>query len=152
MAVMASERGLTDVEFPCPSERGAIWLLGKRSRQAERSDDLLPDLVERLQRFFKGEKVDFPDEPDLSGATPFQKRIWQATRLIPYGETRNYGWVAAQAGSPQASRAAGQALGRNPVPIVIPCHRVVAAGGGLGGFTGGLNMKKRLLALESSAK
>ena len=96
-----------------------------------------------------GTSIEFNDELDLSGTTPFQQRIWRVTRLIPYGEIRNYGWVAAQAGNPLASRAAGQALGRNPVPIVVPCHRVIASGGKLGGFSGGLDMKKRLLALES---
>ena len=76
--------------------------------------------------------------------------IWQATRSIPHGETRSYAWVAARAGNPLGARAAGQALGKNPLPVVVPCHRVVAADGGLGGFTGGLYLKRKLLALESS--
>jgi len=78
--------------------------------------------------------------------------VWQATRLIPYGETRSYLWVAVQIGKPGAARAVGQALGRNPLPVIIPCHRVIASDGGLGGFTGGLVMKRRLLELETSAK
>jgi len=78
--------------------------------------------------------------------------VWQATRLIPYGETRSYLWVAVQIGKPGAARAVGQALGRNPLPVIVPCHRVIAADGGLGGFTGGLEMKRRLLELETTAK
>ena len=97
-----------------------------------------------------GENVTFPDQLDLTSASDFQKKVWQAARLIPYGETRSYLWVATQAGNPMASRAAGGALGRNPLPIIIPCHRVIAGNGGVGGFTGGIEMKMRLLALESS--
>ncbi len=94
----------------------------------------------------------FPDELDLSTATPFQRQVWEKTRLIPYGETRSYSWVAEQIGKPGAARAVGQALGRNPLPIIIPCHRVVASDGKLCGFAGGLGMKRRLLSLEASAK
>jgi methylated-DNA-[protein]-cysteine S-methyltransferase len=150
IGILTSERGLVTVTLPCPSERGAVWLLGKRVKNATLSGDLLPDLVERLKLYFQGVKVEFPDELDLSGATLFQRMIWQATRSIPHGETRSYAWVAARAGNPLGARAAGQALGKNPLPVVVPCHRVVAADGGLGGFTGGLYLKRKLLALESS--
>jgi methylated-DNA-[protein]-cysteine S-methyltransferase len=152
MGLLASEQGLAAVSLPCPSERGAVWLLGKKVKNTVRSDVLLPDLVERLTLYFRGIRVEFPGELDLSAATPFQRRIWQAARLIPYGETRSYAWVAAQAGNPAGARAAGQALGRNPLPVVVPCHRVIAANGSLGGFTGGLHVKRRLLALEASVK
>ncbi|MFH1003370.1 MAG: MGMT family protein [Chloroflexota bacterium] len=89
----------------------------------------------------------FPDGLDLSGATPFQRRVWGVTRLIPRGETRSYGWVAGQLGVASA-RAVGQALARNPLPVIVPCHRVVAADGGPGGYRGGLALKRRLLILE----
>jgi len=98
--------------------------------------------------YFTGQRVDFPDRLDLSGATPFQRGVWQAARLIPYGETRSYAWVAGQIGKPKAARAVGQALGRNPLPLIVPCHRVLAADGGIGGFSGGVEMKKYLLAHE----
>ncbi len=152
MGILYSDRGLVATTLPCPSDRGAAWLLGKRVNHASRTDELLPDLVERLRSYFSGSWVSFPDELDLSEATPFQRQVWQATRLIPYGETRSYLWVAKQTGRPAAVRAVGQALGKNILPVIIPCHRVIAADGSLGGFTGGLKMKRRLLELESTAR
>lgn len=107
------------------------------------------DLPERMRRYFRGERVAFADELDLGHATPFCRAVWEATRRIPYGETRSYSWVAAHVGRPLASRAVGQAMARNPVPLVVPCHRVVGKDGGIGGFGGGLEMKKRLLGLEA---
>ncbi len=107
--------------------------------------------MERLRNYFGGHKVNFPDELDLSQATPFQREVWEITRLIPYGETRSYTWVAEQMGRPRALRAVGQALGRNPLPIIIPCHRVLTIDGKLGGYSGGLEMKKYLLSLEATA-
>lgn len=86
---------------------------------------------------------------DLGGAgTKFQRKVWRALQRIPYGETRSYAWVAAAIGHPKALRAVGRACGANPLPLIIPCHRVVAANGALGGFSGGLAWKRRLLALE----
>ncbi len=96
-----------------------------------------------------GHKVAFPDALDLSAATSFQRQVWQITRLIPYGETRSYSWLAEQLGKAGAVRAVGQALGRNPLPIIIPCHRVVAKDGQLGGYTGGVEIKRYLLNLEA---
>jgi methylated-DNA-[protein]-cysteine S-methyltransferase len=152
MGIAASEKGVVTVVLPCPSEQEVLVNLGNNLFNAARSNNLLSNLVERLKLYFRGVRVDFPDKLDFTGATPFQSRIWQTARLIPYGETRSYGWVAQQAGNPKASRAAGQALGRNPLPIIVPCHRVIAGDGGLGGFTGGLQVKKQLLALESTGK
>ena len=106
--------------------------------------------IERFRAYFSGEITDFTDTLDLSGATPFQREIWQTARLIPYGKTRSYAWVAAKTGSPKAARAVGQALGKNPLPVIIPCHRVVAANGGIGGFSGGIEVKRFLLALEGA--
>jgi methylated-DNA-[protein]-cysteine S-methyltransferase len=77
--------------------------------------------------------------------------VWEKARLIPYGETRSYMWLARQIGKPQAARAVGQALGRNPLPVIVPCHRVIASDGSPGGFTGGLHRKKMLLKLEGLA-
>ena len=105
-------------------------------------------LIERLQTYFNGGKIAFPDKLDLSAATPFQAKVWETTRLIPYGKTRSYRWVAEQTGQPAAVRAVGQALARNPLPVIIPCHRVIASNGKLGGFSCGLEMKQKLLRLE----
>jgi O-6-methylguanine DNA methyltransferase len=84
------------------------------------------------------------------GGTPFQRAVWAAARAIPAGEVRTYAEIARIVGRPGAARAVGQALGANPVPLLVPCHRVVASDGGLGGFTGGLGLKERLLALEGT--
>jgi len=85
---------------------------------------------------------------DVSAGTGFQRRVWSALRKIPPGETRSYGQVAAAIDSPKATRAVGSACGANPIPVLIPCHRVLASGGRLGGFSGGLEWKKRLLLVE----
>ncbi len=106
------------------------------------------DLSERLQRYVRGEHVEFSDPLDLAGSTPFQRAVWNTTRTIPYGKTQSYGWISNQLGKERAARAVGQALGSNPLPIIIPCHRVISSAGSLGGFTGGLDIKKRLLAIE----
>ncbi len=106
------------------------------------------DLQKRLGEYFSGKYTEFPDYLDLSWATAFQRRVWEATRAIPYGQTQSYRWLAEKINQPGAARAVGQALGKNPVPVIVPCHRVLASGGVLGGFTGGLDMKKYLLGLE----
>jgi len=85
---------------------------------------------------------------DLAGATPFRRRVWAELRRIPRGATRSYGEVADELGKRRAARAVGGACGANPVPVLIPCHRVLAANGRLGGFSGGLDWKRRLLAIE----
>ena len=101
-----------------------------------------------LSRYFNDGATDFTDLPlDLQG-TPFQVKVWQELQRIPRGETISYKELAQRAGSPRASRAVGQANGRNPLPIVIPCHRVIAGDGTIGGYSAGLNVKHRLLALE----
>jgi methylated-DNA-[protein]-cysteine S-methyltransferase len=126
-------------------------MLGDSVSRATWSPTRFQGLTERLRTYFTGQKADFPDRLDLSAATAFQRKVWEATGLIPYGETRSYKWVAEQIEKPQAARAVGQALGRNPLPVIIPCHRVLASNGGLGGFIGGLQMKKSLLHLENAA-
>ena len=93
-------------------------------------------------------RVEFRMTCDLTAATPFQRQVWLKAREIPYGESRSYSWIASEIGNPRACRAVGQALGQNPLPIVIPCHRVLSAHGAVGGFSGGLDIKRRLLRLE----
>ena len=150
VGISATEKGVYAVTLPCDTGEEAVISLGEKPGNSDLYPELLPDLVERITNYFNGEKVSFPDELDLSSASEFQKKVWPAARLITYGETRSYLWVATQAGNSRASRATGGALGRNPLPIIIPCHRVIAGNGGMGGFTGGIEMKMRLLALESS--
>ncbi len=101
-----------------------------------------------LEEYFGGERREFSVALAPAG-TPFQVRVWQALRAIPYGETISYLVLAQRVGSPRASRAVGQANGHNPISIIVPCHRVIAADGSLGGYGGGLERKRFLLALES---
>jgi methylated-DNA-[protein]-cysteine S-methyltransferase len=106
------------------------------------------DAKNALINYFKGQHVDFTFPFDLYGYTNFQKDVWEVTKSIPYGELRTYGWVAYQIGKPKSARAVGNALGSNPIPIIIPCHRVVGSDGSLHGFSGGLHWKQRLIDLE----
>lgn len=145
MGVCASDAGLTEIVLPRKSRKSVEHELG-----ADGPDPSLGELVTRFQAYFNGEPVAFPDGLDLTGATPFQRAVWEAARRIPRGETRSYSWVAEQAGRPLAVRAAGGALGKNPLPVIVPCHRVIAMNGSLGGFSGGLAMKRRLLDLEGA--
>jgi methylated-DNA-[protein]-cysteine S-methyltransferase len=149
VGVLGSDSGLLKITLPQTSARGAERLLGDRVGQAIRAEAPFADLLQRLSSYLAGQRVDFYDELDLSAATAFQREVWQVTRLIPYGETRNYGWVAEKLGKAGAGRAVGQALARNPLPIIVPCHRVVAKDSGLGGYSGGVDKKAYLLRLES---
>jgi methylated-DNA-[protein]-cysteine S-methyltransferase len=106
--------------------------------------------VDQLDAYFAGELTDFDLELDLRG-TEFQQRVWKALLTIPYGETRSYGEIAEQIGAPGAARAVGLANGRNPIAIVVPCHRVIGSGGRLTGYGGGLERKQTLLELEKRA-
>lgn len=109
--------------------------------------DLLKQAKCQLEEYFAGGRKTF-DLPFLAEGTVFQKKVWQALLQIPYGETRTYGQIAAAVGSPKGARAVGMACNRNPVMLVIPCHRVIGSNGKLVGFGGGLPMKERLLAVE----
>jgi methylated-DNA-[protein]-cysteine S-methyltransferase len=151
VGVLASNSGLLRITLPQESARGVEWLLGDRLRKAVRADNFFADLIERLKGYFAGQRVAFNDELDLYSATAFQREVWQLTRIIPYGETRSYGWIAERLGRAGVGRAVGQALARNPLPIIVPCHRVVAKDGGLGGYSGGVAKKRYLLQLESAA-
>lgn len=150
VGILGSAKGLLRTTLPQHSAQEARRLLGNRVNHAVRSHNLFDGLMERFRVYLSGERITFPDELDLSGATPFQRKVWEITRLIPYGETRSYTWVAEQVNKPRAVRAVGQALARNPLPILIPCHRVITTNGKLGGFGGGVETKSRLLHLEAS--
>lgn len=108
-----------------------------------------PVARKELRAYFAGSLVRFTCPVDLSAGTAFQQRVWHTLRKIPWGRTWSYGQVAAAVGNERACRAVGSANGRNPIPIIVPCHRVVNADGGLGGFGSGLDVKKALLRLES---
>ena len=132
-----------------------LWENDRPSRvrlNIEAEDDRHPVLVEtarQLGEYFAGERNAFALPLDLAG-TAFQRKVWNALLTIPFGETRSYGQIAKQIGRPSAVRAVGAANGRNPVSIVVPCHRVIGSNGSLTGFAGGLDVKSRLLRLENA--
>lgn len=101
-----------------------------------------------LAEYFGGRLRDFSQEIAFAQGTEFERAVWLALKKIPYGQTRSYKWLAEQVGKPSASRAVGQALAKNPIPIVLPCHRIIEADGRIGGYTPGIDIKRRLLALE----
>ena len=111
------------------------------------SKPILKDTIQQLSEYFEGERTDFDVKLFLSG-TEFQKQVWKGLMEIPYGKTISYGALATTLNSPGGMRAVGAANGQNPIPIIIPCHRVIAADGSLGGYTGGLEIKMKLLDLE----
>ena len=137
--VVASDLGIRRIEL-----NAAAPLAGRHSE----SNPLLRRAIAQLQAYFAGELRDFDLPLDLQG-TEFQRRVWRELLNIPYGETRSYSFVANALGAPKAMRAVGAANGQNPIPIVVPCHRVIGAGGSLVGYGGGLPLKRFLLDLEA---
>ncbi len=121
------------------------------ARGARSADGLLLEAAEQLVAYFDGELERF-ELPLAPGGTAFQRRVWDAVSAVPYGQTTSYSALSASIGSPRACRAVGAANGRNPLPIVVPCHRVVGADGLLTGYGGGLPRKRALLELEGAAR
>lgn len=142
LLLAASERGLRYVYF-----RGAKPTARKDEVWIESSDALQP-YANQLQAYFRGELREFTCKLDLVG-TEFQKKCWNALLRIPYGKTCSYADIARQVGSPRGFRAVGRANHDNPIPIIVPCHRVITSSGTLGGYGGGLNVKEQLLRLEN---
>jgi methylated-DNA-[protein]-cysteine S-methyltransferase len=153
LGAAAGSQGLLATTLPRNSRQEVLdVLLRQYPRAQEGSTPLLKDLRAKLERYFLGQRVSFSDQPlDTAGATDFQSRVWEVVRNIPFGETRTYGWVAVRVSSPLAARAVGRAMALNPLPIIIPCHRIVGHNGQLTGFGGGVAMKRRLLDMESEA-
>ena len=151
MSVVGSDKGLCKLTLPQPAPDKAMTLIADLLPKATANSSSFNELSARIQRYFDGEETDFPYPLDLRTSTAFQQAVWNTTCTIPYGETRSYGWIAEQLGRPRSGQAVGKALACNPLPIIIPCHRVIGSNrGSLGGFSGGLELKKRLLHLEMS--
>ena len=148
LGMLASPYGLLRTTLPHSTPEEAFRALGEEAKGAECLPEHFAGLIVDLRLYFSGRKASFPVRVDLYSGTDFQRLVWETTRMIPYGQTRSYGWVAMRLGRPAAPRAVGQALGRNPLPIIIPCHRVLASDGALCGFTGGIDIKLQLLRLE----
>lgn len=149
LLVAVSERGLARVAYPDRDvDRELQWLAGELSPRIVESARATDAVRRELGEYFEGRRRRFEVRPDLSLARGFSRRVLEATAGVPFGTLATYREVAGRAGNPRAYRAAGNALGSNPVPIVVPCHRVVRTGGDLGGYTGGIERKLVLLRLE----
>lgn len=156
----ASTLGLMALEFdarlpgqqtirPNPRDLQSEAKAAKEALSVEESPDTLRPYVQQLEEYFAGERREFSFPLDLRG-TDFQLACWRALLAIPYGETRSYGDIARAVGRPQGFRAVGMANNRNPLAIVVPCHRVIASDGTLCGYGGGLEVKRKLLELEGA--
>lgn len=147
LRLAAADDGLRRIEFPPPRPLspppGETWREGRHP--------LLDETARQLRAYFDGTRRRF-DLPLAPRGTAFQLRVWRELARIPYGQTISYGELARRVGNPSASRAVGAANGRNPLPIVVPCHRVIGAGGALTGFGGGLPIKAFLLRLEGALR
>lgn len=134
--------GITKVHFSSEEERNSL-----KEKPELKETALIKKAAKQLKEYFAGKRklFELPLEPE---GTEFQKKVWDALLKIPYGETRSYGQIAEQIGNKKASRAVGMANNKNPIAIIVPCHRVVGANGSLTGYAGGLNIKDILLNLE----
>ncbi|MDZ4277843.1 MAG: methylated-DNA--[protein]-cysteine S-methyltransferase [Dehalococcoidia bacterium] len=144
------KRAICAVEI-APTRRGVLEALADRGIAEPAPAGEAAPLVDLVRRAAGGEPVRANGRLRLVGGTPFQRSVWEAILAIPHGATISYAELARRVGRPEAARAVGQAVGANPIPLLIPCHRVVASNGGLGGFGGGLPMKKALLRQEGVA-
>ncbi len=147
--IAGSENGLIRMILQLPDESHFINYL-KMSFQCEcvKNPAYFKNVVKQLRLYFSGDLINFKCELDLSRGTAFQQKVWRQLTAIPYGETLSYQTLATNIGQPRASRAVGNANGKNPLPLIIPCHRVVRGNGALGGYTGGTHIKRFLLDLE----
>jgi methylated-DNA-[protein]-cysteine S-methyltransferase len=151
LLVAATPRGLLRVSFESESFDVVLEELARRvSPRVLQAPARLDEVRKELDEYFEGRRHRFGVPLDWALSIGFRKRVLQATARIPYGSVATYTQMAAKAGNPRAARAAGNALHHNPIPIVVPCHRVVRGGGALGGYGGGIDMKRSLLDLEGA--
>ena len=152
LRIRTSERGVCEVRFRARKPIAMLQARGGRDDEDRDADrralGYLRRACDQLGEYFAGTRTRFDVPVDLPAATAFERAVWRACERIPFGETRSYGELAAAAGRPRAARAVGNAMNANRVPILVPCHRVIRADGGLGGFGSGVALKRKLLALE----
>ena len=150
LLVARTARGLVRIAYLEGGDRDLVLadLAGRLSPRVLEAPGRLDDERRELEEYFSGSRHEFGVELDMSLAGPFAARVLERTAAIPFGGVSTYGEVAADIGHGRAARAVGNALGSNPIPIIVPCHRVLRTGGGMGGYTGGVHRKQRLLAIE----
>lgn len=147
--LVVSAEGLYAVRFN-DTEDGVTTWAGESDLTLSPDSDIVRPYARQLHEYFDRERTTFDFPIDLSAASPFVQRVLRATAKVPFGRLASYKTIARDIGDPKATRAVGNALGHNPVPIVIPCHRVIRSDGSLGGYTGGTRIKRQLLSLEGS--
>ncbi len=153
MYILTTKYGNVGIESsPIGISRVILSVKSNRGQVIKRTDRNLIYFKSLLEDYFKGKKVNFNAKLDLIGLPDFSRKVLNEARKIPFGKTTTYGEIAKRIGHPKASRAVGQALGANPLPIIIPCHRVIRKDKSLGGFAGGLKWKKKLLQLEAGRR
>jgi methylated-DNA-[protein]-cysteine S-methyltransferase len=132
----------------------AVHLPGRHARRREWTEatEPLAAATEQLEQYFAGERSEFALALEPRGGSPFERSVWERITAIPYGQTDSYGAIARAIGHPEQARAVGAATGRNPLAIVVPCHRVIGSDGSLTGYAGGIPMKQALLELESGVR
>jgi methylated-DNA-[protein]-cysteine S-methyltransferase len=150
LLVAATRRGLARIFFDAQPELHLDRLAQAFGPRVLRSASSVGAAHRQLDEYFAGERSAFELDVDLRGAAPFAQHVLDELARVPYGQTTTYGTLAAKVGAPRAARAVGMVMNRNPIPIVLPCHRVVGANGSLTGYAGGLEIKERLLRLEGA--
>jgi methylated-DNA-[protein]-cysteine S-methyltransferase len=150
LGIAFSEHGLAGVQLPRATRAQTLAQLKRAFPNATLIDTAPAPMARELREYAAGKRRAFTIPLDWSAMTPFQRAVLRATNAIPCGETRTYAWVAQRIGKPRAARAVGRALATNPLPIVLPCHRVLGSDGGLHGYGGGLPLKRQLLELEGA--
>ena len=150
LLVAATERGLARIFFDAEPELHLERLARTFGPRVLRSAPAVDAAHRQLDEYFAGDRSAFALDIDLRGTAPFAQQVLGELARVPYGQTTTYGTLAAKVGAPRAARAVGTVMNRNPLPIVLPCHRVVGANGSLTGYAGGLDVKERLLRLEGA--
>ena len=151
--IVGTKRGVCFVDLVPKSEVDFKLDMEKRFGVRPIKDVIeLVDAADEFIAYFAGELKEFTVPLDISAGTEFQKTVWTHLRKIPFGQVRSYKWLAERIGKPKACRAVGNANGKNPIPIIIPCHRIIETNGGLGGFSSGIDIKRRLLMHEGVAE
>jgi methylated-DNA-[protein]-cysteine S-methyltransferase len=147
--VTRTDKGLNNLLFHQPTW-GKFFeeLKKKKNIELVRDENKFSKLKKELNQYLSGKKVGFTEKLDLSSGTLFQQKVWKKMLEVPFGKTISYKKLAAMVGSPKKARAVGNACATNPVSIIVPCHRIIKSDGGLGGYGGGIELKKRLLKLE----
>jgi methylated-DNA-[protein]-cysteine S-methyltransferase len=154
LLIASSDRGLVRIILPNKDISNSFDHLRKDfpGKRFEEDREKNQKAVEQLEEYFNGTRTNFSLKLDLIKGTEFQKSVWKAVSRIPHGQTSSYGKIARQIGKPKACRAVGLANKRNPVPIVIPCHRIIGSDGSMTGYSGGILLKEKLLKLEQNSK